>query len=806
MVTIAPGRLLAGADLRYAQQVERSEAGLPIGNGRHGTLVWTEPDRVRMQVNRVDVFARDASITEGEECDWAGACAFVDVILGERALPADRTVQHLSVHDALATVRGPEITIRVFAARDRDAILLEIEDRRREPPPLTVELRAIRPLEVRNRDLLARSRLETRDDQATLTQRFEARDHLCRSAVTVGWGKDDVVIAPAGETALRITRSERGGRAVLAVTSAAALDDPTDPKPAAHAVYEEAHALGFDAALVEHRESWREFWSRSFVHATSEDGDAQLLAEHWAWTMYVMGSASRGVLPAKFNGMIWGTDGDKRRWGSEYWWWNTQIIYRPLTTANHGELMRPLFDMFAGMRERARVAARQQWGSEGIFLGETTSFDGLEELPEGIATELRDFLLARKTYEQTSEEFRAFAEARNGYDSRFNWLHKRSTAPFSWVTHILFSGAQIAWQHWLHWEHTLDEEFLRERAYPLVRGVAEFYRHFPNLRLGDDGVYHLHGINDQELIWGTRDPHNEIWAMRGILATAIAASEILGVDEELRPRWRELADHLAPPPLSTDPDLVEGCFFPHESGRPVWALARAPARHIEGFESDTLVRPCVDYDQWTLESTDAAMTRIAHDTFDSEPSRLRFHEGQHAYALSETPLAAAALGRAEDVRVILPLQLKRGLLPNRLSLEDGEQAQTIEPIATVATATQLALLQSVPPITGGEPVIRVFPAWPREWDATFDLLARRGFRVRAAMRGGEVRFVEILSQLGGECRVRDPFGAGVTALHRAGGRPVLLTGSLLAFPTAAGERVVLLPEGVSPAERRVVVP
>jgi len=35
---------------------------------------------------------------------------------------------------------------------------------------------------------------------------------------------------------------------------------------------------------------------------------------------------------------------------------------------------------------------------------------------------------------------------------------------------------------------------------------------------------------------------------------------------------------------------------------------------------------------------------------------------------------------------------------------------------------------------------------------------------------------------------------------------VLLTGSLLAFPTAAGERVVLLPEGVSPAERRVVVP
>ena len=99
---------------------------------------------------------------------------------------------------------------------------------------------------------------------------------------------------------------------------------------------------------------------------------------------------------------------------------------------------------------------------------------------------------------------------------------------------IVFSGAQIAWHHWRHYQYTLDEAFLRERAYPLIRGVAEFYRTFPNLRRGEDGRDHLHLLNDQELLWGVRDPHNEIWAARGMLTHALHASRILDVDAALR--------------------------------------------------------------------------------------------------------------------------------------------------------------------------------------------------------------------------------------------------------------------------------
>ena len=54
-------KLVSRADLHYFSPVTRSEEGMPVGNGTMGTLVWTTPSSLKMQINRVDVFANDAS-------------------------------------------------------------------------------------------------------------------------------------------------------------------------------------------------------------------------------------------------------------------------------------------------------------------------------------------------------------------------------------------------------------------------------------------------------------------------------------------------------------------------------------------------------------------------------------------------------------------------------------------------------------------------------------------------------------------------------------------------------------------------
>ena len=68
----------------------------------------------------------------------------------------------------------------------------------------------------------------------------------------------------------------------------------------------------------------------------------------------------------------------------------------------------------------------------------------------------------------------------------------------------LLARRKIAYQFWQRYEYTQDEAWLRERAYPMLRGVAEFYRNFPNTKKGDDGKYHIHHVNSNESVRGAQ--------------------------------------------------------------------------------------------------------------------------------------------------------------------------------------------------------------------------------------------------------------------------------------------------------------
>jgi hypothetical protein len=88
-------------------------------------------------------------------------------------------------------------------------------------------------------------------------------------------------------------------------------------------------------------------------------------------------------------------------------------------------------------------------------------------------------------------------------------------------------------------------------------------------------------------------------------------------------------------------------------------------------------------------------------------------------------------------------------------------------------------------------VIHVFPAWPRDWDASFQLAARRGFLVTASMQKGKIDFVEISAGLGGTCRIRNPWPGQIVDLYRNGKKTEQLSGDLLIFQTAKNENIVL---------------
>lgn len=835
-------KLVSRADLVYDKPASRSEEGIPVGNGRMGSLVWTTPTELRFQVNRVDVYGNNSATNSFIErnYDYCGGCAYVDVGFagfGDDPFPESGFAQRLSVYDGLLTVNGRGVTSRILAWPAQDVMSVEVEDARRNPEPIEVNLRMLRrnakhfgqQLETFARDHIemlqtrshtAASQLVIRGNRIALTQEFREGDYCCKSAVVIGMAGRDSKPRLLNETEVRLAAAPSAGTFQVLIASAASFDPKADVLAAALGQLETAASAGFSALARETADWWHDFWSRGFLHLHSEDAVADFVERNYNYFLYLMAASSRGKFPPKFNGMIWNTGGDLRTWGAQHWFANLSCYYEALFATNRLELLDPMFDMYFGMLEACSTAARQQWGSQGMYIPETAYFDGLEKLPDDIATEMADLYLLRKPWEQRSQRFREYSQYKHPHSSRWNWIARgewingrfveteRGNGPYGNVSHILGSTAKIAYLYWRRYEYTLDREWLRARAYPMLKAAAEFYRNFPNVRKEADGKYHIHHVNSNESVYGARDTDEDLSAMRGAVAAAVRASEILNQDTALRSAWKEFLANLTPLPTSDDPDALKPESY---AGPRVWARGRKPAVKEGPLLPDGNSLPAWFFDLCNLESKDTQALEIANNTLTQS---LRGQPGPDTPVglLSKIPIAAATLGRTEAVRFLIPNQL-RGLpgpraasnrvtanLANRMSLREGFQALDAEALGRASEALHMALMQSNPPAPAEDPVIRLGPAWPNEWDADFALRARGAFLVTSSIQKGQVAFVEIESQAGAGCQLRNPWGEGAVTLYRDGKKAESLHGSLLQFPTRQGEKIVVVPGDAAPAQ------
>ena len=823
--------LVGKADLVYDAPVARSEEGMPLGNGRMGSLVWTTPAALKFQINRVDVqpINRDTDSFFERNTDYMGGCGFVDIELssaGADTFPVDGTTQRLSIYDGLLNLKGRDVSARMLAWHARDVMAIEIDDRRAAPEPIQVNLRMLRTasqyfaehekmiadriVTVRTRNHTAASQLIVRGGRIVLTQEFREGTHVAKSAVAIAMLGRRSVARFADEHEVRLIAPAGRGRALVLMASAATLEAGEDVVASALGQLDAAVQKTFPGLVADNAAWWRTFWERGAVRLHSADGTAEYVAQNYHYYLYLMASTSRGKFPPKFNGMIWNTAGDLRTWGAQHWFANLSCYYEALFAANRIDLLDPVFSMYSGMLGAAATAARQQWGSEGIFIPETVWFDGLATLPDDIAAEMRELYLLRKPWEQRTARFMEFARTRLPHSSRWNWFGggswiagnwvptERGFGPYGPVTHILGTTAKVAYLYWRRYEYTLDAAWLRERAYPMLKGAAEFYRTFPNVWKGEDGKYHIRHVNSNESVMGATDTDEDLSAMRGIFAAAIRASEILGIDGPLRSQWRERLDNLAAVPTSDHTEALRPADY---AGPRVFVRGLKPAANGRGFTPDGNSLPMWFFDLVNLESPDKPFLAAAGATFDRAYAN-GIGTSTPVGVLSKMAIAGTTLGRADATRFLVPNQMRsltaerpgayRGgqVLPNRMSLREGHQALDAQRLGRAAEALQLALLHSFAPAPAGEPIMRVFPAWPAEWEADFTLRARGGFVVRSSIRAGQIAFVELRSLAGAPARLRNPWGTAPVTLSRNGQRWQRVEGALLTFETSAGDIIL----------------
>jgi alpha-L-fucosidase 2 len=123
------------------------------------------------------------------------------------------------------------------------------------------------------------------------------------------------------------------------------------------------------------------------------------------------------------------------------------------------------------------------------------------------------------------------------------WGYTAPGSGLGWGIHVT-GGAWIALQLWEHYEYGLDERFLRERAYPVFRGAAEFFLDY--LVAEPENGWLVAGPADSPENWYLSPDGDKCSVAMGntcdrvfidaILRICAEAAETLDVDDELRKR------------------------------------------------------------------------------------------------------------------------------------------------------------------------------------------------------------------------------------------------------------------------------
>jgi hypothetical protein len=418
-------------------------------------------------------------------------------------------------------------------------------------------------------------------------------------------------------------------------------------------------------------------------------------------------------------------------------------------------------------------------------------------------------------WNERSAAFMAYATTKHPYSSAWNWMDvghwkegkyvvpERGDGPYGPTSHWITATAKISYLYWRRYEYTQDLEWLKNRAYPMLRGAVEFYRCHPNVSKGADGKYHIRGVNDGEPVRGAHHTTEDLAAMRAVTAALIRAAETLQIDSQTLPVWREFFENIAPLPTSDNREAI-GVENYHGPRAMVTGLKPVVRPGPPGLLQDINSLPTWFFDLCTVETRDRTTLDIAETTLD-QIIQATPDEGVRFGGLSKLALAAASLDRTDAVTEFIPKQMKApqmqrsnaykgaASLANRMSLLESAQALGAEHLGRASEALHMALLQSNPPAPAEEPILHCFPAWPKEWDANFTLYARGGFMVTASMQGGSVRLLESYSNAGSTCRLRNPYSRSID-LYRNGKRAESLSGSLLEFKTAKGESIAVCPQ------------
>jgi alpha-L-fucosidase 2 len=514
---------------------------------------------------------------------------------------------------------------------------------------------------------------------------------------------------------------------------------------------ETVHSLlspGSNASPSEHRRWWHEFWNQAgLMKLSSPDHSAEYFENLRLIDLFTAAAESRGSIPGSQAGIgdLFSSARDHHQWGpSAYWHWNLRMQVAANLGAGLFSLNEPYFRLYKDNLPNIEAWTRSRMQDRpGACVPETMRFNG-----QGIENE---------TWTKSP-----------GLDCD-------AASPPYYNARTISTGAEVSLWIWRQYLATADRKFLAAN-YPVMAASARFLLAYG--RTGADGLLHTFPSNAHENQWDVHDPTTDISAMKAFFPALIDAARILNADPDLVQQVEGALRKIPELPRTDSATLKQQLTAAHDaSGQDVIAQSYDQSAPVHNTENLGL-EPVWPY---SLIGDAGPLHDLAVRTYNYRPNK-----AQNDW--SYDPIQAARLGLAAEVKSsLIQLTTKYQAYPSGLANFVGPEFYA-EQIGVVAAALQEALVQDY------DGLIRIAPAWPKDWDADGTVYIERNSKVHVQMHHGEPVTVVLESGFSGEVRVRNPWpGRAVAVVSGDDNRSIHadVSGAVLTFQVQPGTSYVL---------------
>jgi hypothetical protein len=485
-----------------------------------------------------------------------------------------------------------------------------------------------------------------------------------------------------------------------------------------------------DALYASHKAWWSNFWCRSFVEIPDKNVEA-----FWYGSLYLMASTSRSGEAAPG---LWGNWViDQPRWYGDYHLnYNYEVPFLFTVPVNHPELMdnydKPILDWMAHGQENATAA-----GYKGLY------YEGpIGPLPNGSTESAATWSRCCSTY---------------GTDGAF--MGQKSDAMRAAVPMILKY-------------YYLRDLGYAKAIYPFLEGVAAFWQSY----LTFDGTRYVIADDSQEEIetWPQTNGVMSLATLRLVLQGTIDVANALGQDATLVPTWQDILAKLSRP--ATEQKNGQTIFRETETGCPECGSTQKGCTHSDKGTCIEEINPAAQIgmasDAQTL--TTALNTVTYYALWSDCNGTNRFYP------------AAARVGY-DPTALLTKIDAMIGAGKSNYTLQYN--CGGTENFNTIPAAVSEMLLQSF------QGTVRLFSDWPRGTKAHFgDHMGYGGFLFSAGTDGTTVQYVRIVSPLGGDVSLANPWSSP-PAMFRNGSPASGASGDPLVISTSPGDTIFLGPSG-----------